>query len=332
MASLLEQLRGYTTVVSDSGDFNAIQQFRPQDATTNPSLIAAAAEKAEYQSVVDDVLKAVRKEAGANVSDKEVAATAFRPLEVAFGLKILDIVPGRVSTEVDARLSYDTQKSIDEAHAIIALYDKAGISHDRVLIKLASTWEGIRAAEILEKEGIHCNMTLLFGIHQAVAAAEAKATLISPFVGRILDWYKKDTGKDYAPAEDPGVESVTTIYNYYKKFGYKTVVMGASFRNIGEITELAGCDLLTIAPKLLDELEKTQGSLPRKLDPAKAQSLDIKKIPMDKATFDKMHAEDRMATDKLKEGIDGFSKAIVDLEVILEKRLSEITEPAAATR
>jgi transaldolase len=175
-------------------------------------------------------------------------------------------------------------------------------------------------------------MTLLFGIHQAVAAAEAKATLISPFVGRILDWYKKDTGKDYKGSEDPGVESVTTIYNYYKKFGYKTVVMGASFRNIGEITELAGCDLLTIAPKLLDELAKTEGTLPRKLDPAKAQSLDIKKIPMDKATFDKMHAEDRMATDKLKEGIDGFSKAIVDLEVILEKRLSEIAEPATATR
>jgi transaldolase len=332
MASLLEQLRGYTTVVSDSGDFNAIQQFRPQDATTNPSLIAAAAEKSEYQSVVDDVLKAVRKEAGPNVSDKQVAAIAFRPLEVAFGLKILDIVPGRVSTEVDARLSYDTAKSIEEAHAIIALYDKAGISRDRVLIKLASTWEGIRAAEILEKEGIHCNMTLLFGLHQAVAAAEAHATLISPFVGRILDWYKKDTGKDYAPVDDPGVHSVTTIYNYYKKFGYKTVVMGASFRNIGEITELAGCDLLTIAPKLLDELEKTQGNLPRKLDPANAQKLEIKKIPMDKATFDKMHAEDRMATDKLKEGIDGFSKAIVDLEVILEKRLSDISEPATAAR
>jgi transaldolase len=332
MASLLEQLRGYTTVVSDSGDFNAIQQFRPQDATTNPSLIAAAAEKSEYQSVVDDVLKAVRKEAGPNVSDKEVAAIAFRPLEVAFGLKILDIVPGRVSTEVDARLSYDTEKSIEEAHAIIALYDKAGISRDRVLIKLASTWEGIRAAEVLEKEGIHCNMTLLFGLHQAVAAAEAHATLISPFVGRILDWYKKDTGKDYAPVDDPGVHSVTTVYNYYKKFGYKTVVMGASFRNIGEITELAGCDLLTIAPKLLDELEKTQGNLPRKLDPANAQKLDIKKIPMDKATFDKMHAEDRMATDKLKEGIDGFSKAIIDLEVLLEKRLSEISEPATAAR
>ncbi len=332
MASLLEQLRGYTTVVSDSGDFNAIQQFRPQDATTNPSLIAAAAEKPEYQTVVDDVLKQVRKDAGPGASDKTIAAQAFRPLEIAFGLKILDIVPGRVSTEVDARLSYDTEKSIEEAHAIIALYDKAGISRDRVLIKLASTWEGISAAEILEKEGIHCNMTLLFGLHQAVAAAEAHATLISPFVGRILDWYKKDTGKDFAPVDDPGVHSVTTIYNYYKKFGYKTVVMGASFRNIGEITELAGCDLLTIAPKLLDELEKTQGTLPRKLDPAHAEKLDIKKIPMDKATFDKMHAEDRMATDKLKEGIDGFSKAIVDLEVLLEKRLSEISEPATAAR
>jgi transaldolase len=332
MASLLEQLRGYTTVVSDSGDFNAIQEFRPQDATTNPSLIAAAAEKPEYQSVVDGVLKQVRKDAGPGASDKTIAAQAFRPLEVAFGLKILYIIPGRVSTEVDARLSYDTAKSIEEAHAIIALYDKAGISRDRVLIKLASTWEGIRAAEILEKEGIHCNMTLLFGIHQAVAAAEAHATLISPFVGRILDWYKKDTGKDYAPVDDPGVHSVTTIYNYYKKFGYKTVVMGASFRNIGEITELAGCDLLTIAPKLLTELENTQGNLPRKLDPAHAEKLDIKKIPIDKATFDKMHAEDRMATDKLKEGIDGFSKAIVDLEVILEKRLSEISEPATAAR
>jgi transaldolase len=332
MASLLEQLRAYTTVVSDTGDFNAIKQFRPQDATTNPSLIAAAAEKPEYASVVDDVLKQVRKDAGPAASDKEVAAKAFRPLEIAFGLKILEIIPGRVSTEVDARLSYDIDKSIAEARAIIALYDKAGVSRDRILVKLASTWEGIRAAEILEKEGIHCNMTLLFGIHQAVAAAEAHATLISPFVGRILDWYKKDTGKDYVGADDPGVQSVTTIYNYYKKFGHKTVVMGASFRNIGEIIELAGCDLLTIAPKLLEELETTEGTLPRKLDPAKAQTMDIQKIPMDKATFDKMHAADRMATDKLKEGIEGFSKAIVDLEVVLEKRLSEIAEPAAAAR
>jgi transaldolase len=332
MASLLEQLRSYTTVVSDTGDFNAIKQFRPQDATTNPSLIAAAAEMPEYAPVVDDVLKQVRKDAGPGASDKDVAAKAFRPLEIAFGHKILEIIPGRVSTEVDARLSYDIDKSIAEARAIIALYDKAGVSRDRVLVKLASTWEGIRAAEILEKEGIHCNMTLLFGIHQAVAAAEAHATLISPFVGRILDWYKKDTGKDYVGADDPGVQSVTTIYNYYKKFGYKTVVMGASFRNIGEIKELAGCDLLTIAPKLLEELESTEGTLPRKLDPAAAQKLDIQKIPMDKATFDKMHAEDRMAHDKLKEGIDGFSKAIVDLEVVLEKRLSDISEPAGAAR
>jgi transaldolase len=332
MASLLEQLRQYTTVVSDTGDFNAIKQFCPQDATTNPSLIAAAAEKPEYASVVDDVLKQVRKDAGPGASDKDVAAKAFRPLEIAFGRKILEIIPGRVSTEVDARLSYDIDKSIAEARAIIALYDKAGISRDRVLVKLASTWEGIRAAEILEKEGIHCNMTLLFGIHQAVAAAEAHATLISPFVGRILDWYKKDTGKDYVGADDPGVQSVTTIYNYYKKFGYKTVVMGASFRNTGEIKELAGCDLLTIAPKLLEELETTEGTLPRKLDPAAAQKLDIQKIPMDKAAFDKMHAADRMAHDKLKEGIDGFSKAIVDLEVVLEKRLSDISEPAGAAR
>jgi transaldolase len=332
MASLLEQLRAYTTVVSDTGDFNAIKQFRPQDATTNPSLIAAAAEKPEYASVVDDVLKQVRKDAGPAASDKDVAAKAFRPLEIAFGLKILEIIPGRVSTEVDARLSYDIDKSIAEARAIIALYDKAGVSRDRVLVKLASTWEGIRAAEILEKEGIHCNMTLLFGIHQAVAAAEAHATLISPFVGRILDWYKKDTGKDYVGADDPGVQSVTTIYNYYKKFGYKTVVMGASFRNTGEIKELAGCDLLTIAPKLLEELESTEGTLPRKLDPANARKLDIQRIPMDKATFDKMHAADRMATDKLKEGIEGFSKAIVDLEAVLEKRLSDISEPASAAR
>jgi transaldolase len=332
MASLLEQLRQYTTVVSDTGDFNAIKQFRPQDATTNPSLIAAAAEKSDYASVVDDVLKQVRKDAGPAASDKEVAAKAFRPLEVAFGLKILEIIPGRVSTEVDARLSYDIDKSIAEARAIIALYDKAGISRDRILVKLASTWEGIKAAEILEKEGIHCNMTLLFGLHQAVASAEAHATLISPFVGRILDWYKKDTGKDYTGADDPGVESVTTIYNYYKKFDYKTVVMGASFRNIGEIIELAGCDLLTISPKLLQELESTEGTLQRKLDPANAKQMDIKKLTVDKATFDKMHAADRMATDKLKEGIEGFSKAIEDLEKILEKRLSDISEPAAAGR
>jgi transaldolase len=324
MPTLLEQLRHMTTVVADSGDINSIKKFQPQDSTTNPSLIAAAAQMPEYQQIVDDVLKTARKECGDSASDKDVAAYAFKTLAVAFGRKILDIVPGRVSTEVDARISYDTEASIATARDIIAQYDKAGISRDRVLIKLASTWEGIKAAEILEKEGIHCNLTLLFGLHQAIACAEAKVTLISPFVGRILDWYKKDTGKDYAPADDPGVHSVTTIYNYYKHFDYKTVVMGASFRNIGEITELAGCDLLTIAPKLLAELDSTEADLPRKLDPAASKSLDIKKIPMDKATFEKMHAEDRMAHDKLKEGIEGFSKALEDLEHLLAKRLSEL--------
>jgi transaldolase len=330
MASLLEQLRGMTTVVSDTGDINSIQQYKPQDSTTNPSLIAAAAEKPEYQSIVDSVLQQAKKDAGANASDKDVAARAFKTLAVAFGLKILEIVPGRVSTEVDARLSYDTEKSIETARDIIAQYEKAGVSRERVLIKLASTWEGIKAAEILEKEGIHCNMTLLFGLHQAIACAEAKVTLISPFVGRILDWYKKDTGKDYTGADDPGVQSVTTIYNYYKHFGYKTVVMGASFRNIGEIIELAGCDLLTIAPKLLGELEATQGDLPRKLDASKAKDMKIEKIPMDKATFDKMHAADSMASDKLKEGIEGFSKALEGLEELLAQHVSELKQTVNA--
>ena len=325
MASLLEQLRTMTTVVSDTGDFNAIQKFRPQDATTNPSLLQAAAAMPEYQSVVDDVLKTARKEAGDQASDKEVAAQAFKTLAVAFGRKILDIVPGRVSTEVDARMSYDRDKTLDQARDIIHQYDQAGISRDRVLIKIASTWEGIKAAEILETEGIHCNLTLLFGLHQAIACAEAKVTLVSPFVGRILDWYKKDTGKDYQGADDPGVQSVTTIYHYYKKFGYKTQIMGASFRNIGEITELAGCDLLTIAPKLLGELDSTEGTLERKLDPATAASMDIQKIPMDQQMFEKMHAEDRMAHDKLKEGIEGFSKALEELENLLAKRVAEVS-------
>jgi transaldolase len=326
MATLLEQLRGMTTVVADSGDINSIVQFKPTDSTTNPSLIAAAAQMPAYAPIVDDVLMQAREQAGPSASDKDVAALAFKTLAVAFGKKILAIVPGRVSTEVDARLSYDTEKTLGQARDIIKQYDEAGIGRERVLIKIASTWEGIKAAEILEREGIHCNLTLLFGLHQAIACAEAKVTLISPFVGRILDWYKKDTGKDYTGADDPGVQSVTTIYNYYKKFGYKTQVMGASFRNIGEITELAGCDLLTIAPKLLAELDASTADLPRKLDASKAAAMDIEKIPMDKATFDKMHAADRMAHDKLKEGIEGFSKALEDLEQLLAKRLSEISE------
>ena len=326
MATLLAQLRGMTTVVADSGDINSIIQFKPTDSTTNPSLIAAAAQMPAYAPIVDDVLMKAREHAGPSASDKDVAALAFKSLAVAFGRKILTIVPGRVSTEVDARLSYDTDKTIAQAHDIIQQYDEAGIGRERVLIKIASTWEGIKAAEILEQEGIHCNLTLLFGLHQAVACAEAKVTLISPFVGRILDWYKKDTGKEYFCADDPGVQSVTTIYNYYKKFGYKTQVMGASFRNIGEITELAGCDLLTIAPKLLFELDSKSDPLPRKLDPSKSASMEIQKLTIDKATFDKMHAEDRMAHDKLKEGIEGFSKALEDLEVLLAKRLSEISQ------
>jgi len=331
MASFLEQLRGMTTVVSDTGDFHAIQQFHPQDATTNPSLIAAAAEKAEYLPIVDGVLKQLRKDLGASASDIDVAAASFRPLEVAFGLKILDIVPGRVSTEVDARLSYDTEKSVAEAREIIKLYDKAGISRDRILIKLASTWEGIRAAEILEKDGIHCNLTLLFGMHQAVACADAGVTLISPFVGRILDWHKKAEGRDsYPPAEDPGVVSVTKIYNYYKRYGYKTEVMGASFRNLAEITELAGCDLLTIAPNFLLELGERQGTLVRKLDPEKAKTLDIPKVSFDEAGFRAAHEADKMAKDKLDEGITGFSKAIAALEKLLTQRRRATTGSAHA--
>ncbi len=324
MATILEQLREMTTVVADSGDINSIVKFKPQDSTTNPSLIAAAAMMPDYASIVDGELTTARKECGENASDEDVAAYAFKSLAVAFGKKILSIVPGRVSTEVDARLSYDTEKTLEQAHDIIEQYDKAGISRERVLVKIASTWEGIKAAETLEKEGIHCNLTLLFGLHQAIACAEAKVTLISPFVGRILDWYKKDTGKDYTGHDDPGVESVSTIYNYYKKFGYKTQVMGASFRNISEIEELAGCDLLTIAPKLLAELDAKEGTLTRKLDPAYAATLDIHKIEVDKAKFDEMHAHDRMAHDKLKEGIEGFSKALEDLEKLLAKRLSEL--------
>jgi transaldolase len=329
--SLLEQLRKYTVVVADTGDMDAMEQFHPQDATTNPSLITAAAQMPQYQPIVDGVLKDARNELGEGATDQAVANLAFQRLAVAFGKKILDIVPGRVSTEVDARLSYDTDATIKMARSIIKQYDEAGIGHDHVLIKIASTWEGIRAAEVLEKEGIHCNLTLLFGLHQAIAAAEAGVTLISPFVGRILDWYKKDTGKDYQGADDPGVQSVTRIYNYFKRFGYKTVVMGASFRNIGEITELAGCDLLTISPHLLGELESTQADLPRKLSPEAAKSLNIEKIAMDKATFDKMHAADRMASDKLKEGIEGFSAALVKLEDLLAKRLAELEQrqPAA---
>jgi transaldolase len=323
--NLLEQLREMTVVVADTGDIQAIEKFKPQDATTNPSLITAAAQMPEYQEIVDQTLLQAKKDLDSGASQAQVVSLAFDRLAVSFGLKILQIIPGRVSTEVDARLSYDTEATVTKARELIAQYEAAGVSRQRILIKIASTWEGIRAAEILEKEGIHCNLTLLFGVHQAIACAEAGVTLISPFVGRILDWYKKETGRDsYPSAEDPGVLSVTTIYNYYKKFGYKTEVMGASFRNIGEITELAGCDLLTISPVLLGELQATIGELPRKLDASKASGMAIEKISMDKATFDKMHTADRMASEKLDEGIKGFTKALETLEQLLAERLAKL--------
>ncbi len=323
--NLLEQLREMTVVVADTGDIQAIEKFKPQDATTNPSLITAAAQMPEYQEIVDQTLLQAKKDLGSGASQAQVVSLAFDRLAVSFGLKILQIIPGRVSTEVDARLSYDTEATVTKARELIAQYEAAGVSRQRILIKIASTWEGIRAAEILEKEGIHCNLTLLFGVHQAIACAEAGVTLISPFVGRILDWYKKETGRDsYPSAEDPGVLSVTTIYNYYKKFGYKTEVMGASFRNVGEITELAGCDLLTISPALLGELQATIGELPRKLDASKAAGMAIDKISIDKAAFDQMHTTDRMASEKLDEGIKGFTKALETLEKLLAERLAKL--------
>lgn len=323
--SFLDQLRQMTVVVADTGDIHAIEMVKPQDATTNPSLITAAAQMPQYQEIVDETLLEARTELGKDATTAQVVSLAFDRLAIAFGMRILQIIPGRVSTEVDARLSYDTAATLEKAHYLISQYEAHGISRDRILIKIAATWEGIKAAESLEKEGIHCNLTLLFGLHQAIACAEAKVKLISPFVGRILDWYKKDTGRDsYPAAEDPGVLSVAKIYNYYKKFGYKTEIMGASFRNMGEIVELAGCDLLTISPALLDELHHTEGELVRKLDPAIASQSDIEKITMDKDTFDAMHLSDRMASEKLDEGIKGFSKALVTLEELLTARLAKL--------
>src|SRR5437660_9362094 len=267
-ASLLEQLKSMTVVVADTGDIHSIRKFTPRDATTNPSLITAAAQMPDYQDVVSSALDWARRECGKGALREDIVKLAVDRLAVEFGLRILQIVPGRVSTEVDARLSHDTAKTLEKARFLIKLYEAAGASRSRILIKVASTWEGIRAAEILQKEGIHCNLTLLFGMHQAVACAEAGVRLISPFVGRILDWHKKAEGKDsYAPAEDPGVKSVTKIYNYYKKHGHKTEIMGASFRNLDEIIELAGCDLLTIAPNLLADLQSKTTTLVRKLDP-----------------------------------------------------------------
>jgi transaldolase len=313
MPTQLDQLKAFTTVVADTGDFVSMKEFAPQDATTNPSLILKAAAMPDYAHLVDKAIA----DAGASAS----VAQIIDRLLVVFGLEILKLVPGRVSSEVDARLSFDTAGTVAKARDIIALYEKAGINRERILIKIASTWEGIKAAEQLQKEGINCNLTLLFSFAQAVACAEAGIKLISPFVGRILDWYKKNTGKDFVGAEDPGVISVTQIYTYYKKFGYKTEVMGASFRNKGEILELAGCDLLTIAPALLAELKASSDPIVRKLDPAKAAQADLKKVSFDEKAFRFALNEDAMATEKTAEGIRLFSADIVKLEqLILSKK------------
>lgn len=312
--SQLDQLKQFTKVVADTGDFESMRAYKPQDATTNPSLILAAAQKPEYAALVQ---KAVADHKGSSATGAALVDDIIDDVLVNFGLEILKIVPGRVSTETDARLSFDTQGTITKAHELIALYEKQGISRDRVLIKIASTWEGIKAAEVLEKEGIHCNLTLLFSLAQAVACAEGGIQLISPFVGRIYDWYKAANKREYVGAEDPGVQSVTTIYNYYKKFGHKTEVMGASFRNTGEITELAGCDLLTISPDLLGKLAATNEPLVRKLDAEAAKSLDIQKLPLDEKTFRFLVNDDAMATEKTAEGIRKFSADIVKLEKLI---------------
>jgi len=310
----LDLLKTFTTVVADTGDFETMRQFHPQDATTNPSLIFQATQKPEYRYILDKVLAERRN---SSLSRAEQIEDIMDHVLVAFGLEILNIVPGRVSTETDARLSFDTEATIEKARHLIAIYEQSGISRTRVLIKIASTWEGIKAAEVLEKEGIRCNLTLLFSLTQAIACAEAGVQLISPFVGRIYDWFKAANKRDYAGAEDPGVQSVSTIYNYYKKFGYKTEVMGASFRNTGEITELAGCDLLTISPDLLAKLAASNEPLTRKLDPEVAKSADIQKITLDEKTFRYLLNDDAMATEKTAEGIRKFAVDIIKLEAFI---------------
>jgi len=316
--SKLDQLQKLTTIVADTGEIEQIKLFKPTDATTNPSLIYKAASLPEYQFLIEDALEYGRK---GNSKEEKLERTLDKVF-VNFGLEILKIVPGRVSTEVDARLSFDVEGSIEKAHHLIALYEEAGIDRKRILIKLAATWEGMQAAKVLEKKGIHCNMTLMFSLAQAIGCADAGATLISPFVGRIFDWYKKAEGKDsYPPNEDPGVLSVTEIYNYYKKHGIKTQVMGASFRNSGEILELAGCDLLTIAPPLLKELENEEGAVSRKLDSDLAMKQDIKPLKIDEKTYRWMLCDNAMALEKLHEGIRNFAKDLVKLEKHLEQSL-----------
>lgn len=305
----LEQLKHYTTVVADTGDFQSIQRYSPEDSTTNPSLILKAVQKESYQSLLEKTVRDNKGKTTEEIMDR---------LLVAFGVEILKIVPGRVSTETDARLSFDTEGSIKKGRELIALYKANGISPDRVLIKIASTWEGIRAAEVLQKEGIRCNMTLMFSLPQAVVCAEAKVQLISPFVGRIYDWYKKQTGTDYAGADDPGVQSVKRIYDYYRKFGYPTEVMGASFRNTSQIIELAGCDLLTISPELLQKLSESDAPVTRKLSPELAKADPIERVSYDEKSFRLALNDEAMATEKLSEGIRLFCADTVKLEKMID--------------
>jgi len=315
---LLEQLKKYSKVVADSGDFESIRKFKPLDSTTNPSLIYTASQDPKYAHLMDEALAFARRKS----TDKpKQISVAIDRLFINFGLEILKIVPGRVSTEVDARLSFDTEGSVKKARELISLYKESGIDRDRILIKLASTWEGIKAAEILTKEGIHCNLTLLFSMPQAVACADAGVQLISPFVGRVLDWHlKNDPEQSFTPDEEPGVLLVKEIFNYYKKFGHKTEIMGASFRNVGEILALAGCDLMTIAPSFLTELEKTEGVVEKKLDSVKAKASEIEKIGMDQKKFRWLMNENDMATVKMAEGIRKFTEDLVKLESLLLKR------------
>lgn len=317
METQLDQLKKFTTVVADTGDFGSLKQYTPRDATTNPSLILKAAQMPEYQFLVTKAIADNK----ARYSGDELLHRVIDDLMVLFGIEILKIVPGRVSTETDANLSFDTAALVSKAHRFIELYEAHGISHERILIKIASTWEGIRAAEILQREGINCNLTLLFSLPQAVACADAKVKLISPFVGRILDWHKKAAGKDFAPTEDPGVLSVKEIYAYYKKFGHNTEVMGASFRNVGEIQELAGCDLLTISPQFLGELQKSTAPLPRKLSPETARDSKIERLNLDEKKFRWLFNENAMATEKTSEGIRLFNSDAQKLAQYVTARL-----------
>jgi transaldolase len=317
-ASQLEQLKHFTKVVADTGDFESMREFKPQDATTNPSLILQAATKPQYAHIIDKVI-ADRKNSG--LTGAKRVEDIIDNILIAFGLEILKIVPGRVSTETDARLSFDADGTIAKARELIALYEKAGVSRDRVLIKIASTWEGIKAAEVVQKEGIKCNLTLLFSLPQAIACAEAKVQLISPFVGRIYDWYKNANKREYTGAEDPGVQSVTSIFHYYKHFGYQTEVMGASFRNVSQIIELAGCDLLTISPDLLAKLAGSTETITKKLDAADSKAASIQKIHCDEKSFRFLFNEDAMATEKTAEGIRKFAADIVKLEQVIQSKL-----------